>query len=334
MSPLGFRRSVKVLPGVRVNLGKRGARVSLSGRDVTTNLSRKGVPNTHSLRGTGLSYYRTGGASGRVCILCALSMVALLVLVPLLLAGCEPAEVAAGTAGRTATVLAAERVRQVRASATPAPAIMHTATLGTGGSLVVSTARIGTALPTPTRQTSPTLAAPVLNVGFVADVTIPDDTPFGPGTPFTKTWRLKNTGAQVWPEGVVLRWVDKEQMGAPAFVPAPVAKAGESAEVSVPMVAPVALGVHRGDWQMCAGEACFGTVVYVRIVTMVESPPTATSTPQLVIPTLTPAPPPAAPVSQPRTCCKICTTGKACGDTCISRSYTCHKGPGCACNAY
>jgi uncharacterized protein YraI len=33
-----------------------------------------------------------------------------------------------------------------------------------------------------------------------------------------------------------------------------------------------------------------------------------------------------------RACCKICSKGKACGDTCISRSYTCHVGPGCACN--
>lgn len=31
-------------------------------------------------------------------------------------------------------------------------------------------------------------------------------------------------------------------------------------------------------------------------------------------------------------CCKICTVGKACGNSCISRSYTCHKGRGCACN--
>ena len=31
-------------------------------------------------------------------------------------------------------------------------------------------------------------------------------------------------------------------------------------------------------------------------------------------------------------CCKTCTTGKACGDSCISRSYTCHKAPGCACD--
>ena len=32
-------------------------------------------------------------------------------------------------------------------------------------------------------------------------------------------------------------------------------------------------------------------------------------------------------------CCKVCSKGKACGNTCISRSYTCHKGRGCACNA-
>jgi len=32
-------------------------------------------------------------------------------------------------------------------------------------------------------------------------------------------------------------------------------------------------------------------------------------------------------------CCKICDKGKACGNSCISRSYTCHKGRGCACNS-
>src|SRR5207237_5198753 len=30
-----------------------------------------------------------------------------------------------------------------------------------------------------------------------------------------------------------------------------------------------------------------------------------------------------------KNCCKVCTVGKACGDTCISRSYTCHVGQGC-----
>ncbi len=31
-------------------------------------------------------------------------------------------------------------------------------------------------------------------------------------------------------------------------------------------------------------------------------------------------------------CCKVCSTGKACGDSCISRSKMCHKGAGCACD--
>lgn len=33
----------------------------------------------------------------------------------------------------------------------------------------------------------------------------------------------------------------------------------------------------------------------------------------------------------PRECCKFCSKGKACGDSCISRSFTCRKGCGCAC---
>ena len=36
------------------------------------------------------------------------------------------------------------------------------------------------------------------------------------------------------------------------------------------------------------------------------------------------------PVTQ--ACCKICTKGKACGNTCIARDKICHVGPGCACN--
>ncbi|WP_417350154.1 hypothetical protein [Ferrimonas sp.] len=31
-------------------------------------------------------------------------------------------------------------------------------------------------------------------------------------------------------------------------------------------------------------------------------------------------------------CCKICKKGKACGDSCIKKSYTCTKPKGCACN--
>lgn len=30
-------------------------------------------------------------------------------------------------------------------------------------------------------------------------------------------------------------------------------------------------------------------------------------------------------------CCRVCTTGKPCGDSCIATTATCNVGPGCAC---
>ncbi len=44
------------------------------------------------------------------------------------------------------------------------------------------------------------------------------------------------------------------------------------------------------------------------------------------------APSPTWPTSESQSCCKVCSTGKACGNTCISRSKTCHVGGGCACD--
>jgi hypothetical protein len=34
-----------------------------------------------------------------------------------------------------------------------------------------------------------------------------------------------------------------------------------------------------------------------------------------------------------RECCKVCTKGKPCGDTCIEKGDECHVSPGCACLA-
>jgi len=38
------------------------------------------------------------------------------------------------------------------------------------------------------------------------------------------------------------------------------------------------------------------------------------------------------PITYAAACCKICKKGKACGDSCISKSYTCRKPAGCACD--
>ncbi len=43
---------------------------------------------------------------------------------------------------------------------------------------------------------------------------------------------------------------------------------------------------------------------------------------------------PHASASSTLECCRLCTTGKACGDTCIDKDQVCHVGSGCACNDY
>lgn len=47
-----------------------------------------------------------------------------------------------------------------------------------------------------------------------------------------------------------------------------------------------------------------------------------------------PPPPPPRNCTPRAECCKVCSKGKACGNTCISRSYNCRKGRGCACNSW
>jgi len=39
-----------------------------------------------------------------------------------------------------------------------------------------------------------------------------------------------------------------------------------------------------------------------------------------------------APPASPLECCKVCTKGKACGNSCIAQDKQCHQPPGCACD--
>ena len=62
-----FRRSIRILPGVRVNLGKRGASVSVGVRGAHVTVGPTGVRQTVGLPGTGMSYtthrpWHSGGA--------------------------------------------------------------------------------------------------------------------------------------------------------------------------------------------------------------------------------------------------------------------------------
>jgi hypothetical protein len=51
-----FRRSVKILPGVRLNFGKRGVSTSIGVRGAHVTFGKTGTRTTVGLPGSGLSY--------------------------------------------------------------------------------------------------------------------------------------------------------------------------------------------------------------------------------------------------------------------------------------
>ena len=84
---------------------------------------------------------------------------------------------------------------------------------------------------------------------FTADVTVPDGTSFAPGTPFLKTWRLKNIGACTWTTSYSAVLTSGAQMNAPAAIYFSTSVApGDSINISANMVAPSTPGHYRGNW--------------------------------------------------------------------------------------
>lgn len=51
-----FRRSVKILPGIRLNIGKRGVSTSIGVRGAHLTIGKTGTRTTVGLPGSGLSY--------------------------------------------------------------------------------------------------------------------------------------------------------------------------------------------------------------------------------------------------------------------------------------
>jgi len=117
--------------------------------------------------------------------------------------------------------------------------------------------------PSPTPTPTITATSPVSTCDkaqFIADVTVPDDTIFAPGTTFTKTWRLKNIGSCTWNTSYTLVFHTGEQMGGPASVNFPSTVApGQTADLSVSLTAPNTAGTYRGYWMLKnASGALFG----------------------------------------------------------------------------
>jgi Ig-like domain from next to BRCA1 gene len=187
------------------------------------------------------------------------------------------------------------------------PAIVPSLIPTEGGVPTQTSTPTPSASPTPAPGTfSPTPPCDRAAAGNPIDITVPDDTVFGPGEPFTKKWSLVNTGTCNWDPKYAAAWFSGEMMGAPSTVPIGVlVPPGNSVVVSVDMVAPIDPGTYQSNWKMQNnGGTLFGigpggdSPFWVRII--VQAAPSETPEPtQLPSPTPTPTSTPNVLVSGP-----------------------------------
>jgi hypothetical protein len=120
---------------------------------------------------------------------------------------------------------------------------------------------------TPPPPFTPTPTPCLDDAGYLTDVTVPDGEQFDKGATFDKTWRLRNIGTCTWDTDYELVFLDGSQLGGPSPIALPytVLPSG-TVDITVPMVAPDALGTYSGRWQMRnSDEVKFGAVMNVRI---------------------------------------------------------------------
>ena len=109
-----------------------------------------------------------------------------------------------------------------------------------------------TSTPTPTPTPTPTAIVDFCDkVKFVADLTVPDYTPYSPGSAFEKIWRIQNDGTCIWTSDYDLVFVsgnamtDKLSYGLPKDV-----KPGETVDLTVKMTAPGSSGNYKSSWML------------------------------------------------------------------------------------
>lgn len=86
---------------------------------------------------------------------------------------------------------------------------------------------------------------------FIGDVTIPDGTTLVAGTPFTKTFRIRNVGTCTWTTSYAMVFVAGDLLGAPSTainLTSSVAP-GQTMDFSINMVAPTTAGHYRSYWR-------------------------------------------------------------------------------------
>jgi hypothetical protein len=111
-------------------------------------------------------------------------------------------------------------------------------------------ASTATQAPTAGPAATATSGIPCNRIEFVEDVTVEDGDSFPPGTEFTKTWRLRNNGSCTWTTDYKVVFLRGDTMRGSDFHLPEAVEPGETADISIDLVAPANSGEYAGFWLM------------------------------------------------------------------------------------
>ena len=92
---------------------------------------------------------------------------------------------------------------------------------------------------------------------LLCDSTIGEGESVQPNTNFRKSWKIKNSGIEAWPEGIVLQYTDGTQMGDCTRVQVPDLEPKQVAELSVTLTSPAELGTFQSKWRMMTSTGSY-----------------------------------------------------------------------------
>ncbi|KAF2293270.1 hypothetical protein GH714_040640 [Hevea brasiliensis] len=109
-----------------------------------------------------------------------------------------------------------------------------------------------------------------LDSRFILDVNLLDGTMMAPSTPFTKIWRMRNSGSIVWPQGVQLVWIGGDRFShadsVELEIPADGVPVDGELDIAVDFTSPELPGRYISYWRMASPSGTkFGQRVWVLI---------------------------------------------------------------------
>lgn len=109
-----------------------------------------------------------------------------------------------------------------------------------------------------------------LDSRFILDVNVLDGTMMAPSTPFTKIWRMRNSGSIVWPQGARLVWIGGDRFSQADFVdleiPADGVPVDGELDIAVDFTSPELPGRYISYWRLASPLGTkFGQRIWVLI---------------------------------------------------------------------